>query len=46
LFQVVHNGLVDMRWSGRTAAMRLEALVDADFTVGRTRIVMQGAGKR
>jgi hypothetical protein len=46
LFQVVHNGLVDMRWSGRTAAMRLEALVDADFAVGRTRLLMQQAGKR
>jgi hypothetical protein len=35
-----------MRWSGRTAAMRLEALVDADFAVGRTRLLMQQAGKR
>jgi hypothetical protein len=46
LFTVVHDGLMDMRWSGRTAAMRMEALTDGDFTVGRPRLLMKPAGKR
>jgi hypothetical protein len=46
LFTVVHNGLMDMRFSGRTAAMRMEALFDADFAVGRPRLIIQPAGRR
>jgi hypothetical protein len=46
LYTVVHNGLMDMRWSGRTAQMRVEPLYDGDFAIGRPRLVMKPGGKR
>jgi hypothetical protein len=45
-YTVVHNGLMDMRWSGRTAQMRMDALYDGDFTIGRPRLIMKPGGKR
>jgi hypothetical protein len=46
LYTAVHDGLMDMRWSGRTAQMRVEALADGDFAVGRPRLIMKPGGKR
>ncbi|HEY2417530.1 MAG TPA: hypothetical protein VGH84_06395 [Steroidobacteraceae bacterium] len=46
LYTVVHDGLMDVRFSGRSVQMRVEALKDGDFAVGRVRLVMTPAGKR
>jgi hypothetical protein len=46
LYTVMHNGLMDMRWSGRTVQMRMEAQFDGSFTVGRPRLVTKAAGQR
>jgi hypothetical protein len=46
LYTVVSNGLMDMRWSGRTAQMRVEPLYDGDFAIGRPRLIIKPAGKR
>jgi hypothetical protein len=46
LYTVVHDGLMDMRFSGRTCQMRMAALADGDFAVGRPRLLMKPAGKR
>jgi hypothetical protein len=46
LYTAVHDGLMDMRWSARTARMRMQAIVDADFSVGRPRLKMASAGYR
>jgi hypothetical protein len=46
LYSVVHNGLMDVRFSGRSVAMRVEALLDGDFAIGRPRLLMGAAGRR
>jgi hypothetical protein len=46
LYTHIHNGLMDVRFSGRSVRMRLEATQDATFTVGRTRLDLVKAGKR
>ena len=46
LYTVIHGGLMDMRWSGRSARMRVEALSDAPFAIGRPRLEMRAGGRR
>jgi hypothetical protein len=45
-YTVVHNGLVDVKLSGRSVLLRLEAMLDGEFTVGRPRLVISPAGLR
>ena len=42
----VHNGLVDVRFSGRSVRMRIEAVADVPFSVGRPRLVIRQGGRR
>lgn len=46
LYTVVHNGLMDVRFSGRSVRMRLEALTDTPFAIGKTRLQMKQGGTR
>jgi hypothetical protein len=46
LYSDVHGGLVDVRFSGRSIRMRLEALADGPFAVGRTRLEIRQGGRR
>ena len=46
LYTVIHNGLMDVRFSGRTVRMRLEATADTTFGVGRPRLEIRPAGRR
>jgi hypothetical protein len=47
LYTVAHDdGLFDVRFSGRSVRMRIEALRDVAFAVGKTRLVMTKAGMR
>ena len=46
LHTVTHGGLMDLRFSGRSVRMRLEALVDEPFAVGRPRLEMRAGGRR
>jgi hypothetical protein len=46
LYSQVNNGLIDVRFSGRTATMRMEPTADGEFTVGRPRLIIKPAGKR
>lgn len=46
LYTVIHRGLMDMRFSGRSIRMRAEALVDAPFGVGKTRLNIRPGGSR
>jgi hypothetical protein len=46
LYTEVHNGLMDTRFSGRSVRMRLEAILDGPFTVGRPRLQMRQGGSR
>jgi hypothetical protein len=46
LYTVVHDGLMDVRFSGRSVQMRVEALIDNEFTIGRPRLLMKPAGMR
>jgi hypothetical protein len=46
LYTSIHGGLMDMRWSGRTAQMRMQAVQDGMFSVGRPRLDMKPAGTR
>jgi hypothetical protein len=46
LYQAVHGGLMDVRWSGRSTRMRIEALVDGPFALGRLRLEMRAGGRR
>ena len=41
-----HNGLVDIRFSGRSVRMRIEALADIQFSVGRPRLIIRQGGRR
>jgi hypothetical protein len=46
LYTAIHNGLMDMRFSGRTARMRMEATADGPFAVGRPRLEVKQGGRR
>ena len=46
LHTVVHAGLVDLRFSGRHIRMRMEALTDGPFAVGRPRLQVRKGGRR
>jgi hypothetical protein len=46
LYSTLHDGLIDIRFSGRSARMRMQALVDGEWTVGRPRLLMKRAGAR
>jgi hypothetical protein len=46
VYTVIHNGLMDMRFSGRSVRMRLEAQADGPFAVGKTRLEMRQGGRR
>jgi hypothetical protein len=46
LYTAVHGGLMDLRFSGRSVRMRMEALVDTGFAVGRPRLEMRIGGSR
>ena len=46
LYTVVHDGLMDVRFSGRHIRMRIEALEDEPFAVGRPRLSIRKGGRR
>jgi hypothetical protein len=46
LYTAVHGGLLDIRFSGRSVRMRMEALIDGPFAVGRPRLEMKAGGRR
>ena len=46
LHTVTHGGLMDLRFSGRHVRMRMEALVDEPFAVGRPRLAVRKGGRR
>ncbi len=46
LFSEVHGGLMDVRFSGRSMRMRMEATADGPFAVGRPRLEMRPGGRR
>lgn len=46
LYTVTHNGLMDMRFSGRSIRMRMEALQDGPFAIGRPRLEVRKGGRR
>ena len=46
LYTAIHNGLVDCRFSGRTARMRIEALNDQPWALGKPRLVVRKGGRR
>lgn len=46
LYTQIHNGLMDTRFSGRSVRMRIEALADMPFGVGRTRLGKVQGGSR
>jgi hypothetical protein len=46
LYTVIHDGLMDVRFSGRSVRMRMEAMADEPFAVGRPRLEMRAGGRR
>lgn len=46
LYTEVHDGLMDVRFSGRTTRMRLEALRDENWAMGRPRLDLRTGGRR
>jgi hypothetical protein len=46
LYTEIHDGLMDVRFSGRSVRMRMEAMVDGAFAVGRPRLDMKPGGPR
>ena len=42
----IHGGLMDVRFSGRIVRMRMEALLDVPFALGRPRLEMRIGGQR
>jgi hypothetical protein len=46
LFTEIHGGLMDIRFSGRSVRMRVEATGDGPFAIGRPRLDMVPGGKR
>ena len=45
-YTVTHNGLLDVRFSGRVARIRLEALTDEPWAIGRPKLVVRPGGRR
>jgi hypothetical protein len=46
LYTAIHGGLMDVRFSGRSVRMRMEALADEPWAVGRPRLEMRPGGRR
>jgi hypothetical protein len=46
LYTAMHEGLLDVRFSGRSVRMRVEALKDAPFALGRPRLDIRQGGRR
>ena len=46
LYTEIHAGLMDVRFSGRCTRMRIEAVNDGPWSIGRTRLLMKGGGSR
>jgi hypothetical protein len=46
LYTVWHEGLLDVRLSGRSVRMRIEATADGPFALGRTRLLLKSGGRR
>jgi hypothetical protein len=46
LYTETHGGLMDVRFSGRHVRMRMEALADEPFAVGRPRLSIRKGGRR
>jgi len=46
LYTEVHGGLLDVRFSGRHIRMRIEALEDEPFAIGRPRLQVRRGGRR
>jgi hypothetical protein len=46
VYSVVHDGLVDIRFSGRTARMRIEGTRDEPWALGRIRLELRQGGRR
>jgi len=46
LYTVRHDGLLDVRFSGRHIRMRMEALKDGPFAVGRPYLQIRKGGRR
>jgi hypothetical protein len=46
LYTVVHDGLMDVRFSGRSVRMRLEGTADTAWALGRTRLETRLGGRR
>lgn len=46
LYTEIHNGLMDVRFSGRSVRMRMEATKDGPFAVGRPRLDIRPGGRR
>ena len=46
LYTVLHDGLMDVRFSGRSTRMRIEATRDGPFAIGKMRLVMRPGGRR
>jgi hypothetical protein len=46
LYTVEHGGLIDVRFSGRSTRMRIEALADGPWAIGRSRLDIRKGGRR
>ena len=46
LYTEIHDGLMDVRFSGRSVRMRMEAMADEPWAVGRPRLEMKAGGRR
>ena len=46
LYTVIHDGLMDVRFSGRSVRMRTEATADGPWAIGRPRLDMKPGGSR
>ena len=46
LYTETHGGLMDIRFSGRSVRMRMVALIDGPFSVGRPRLEVRAGGRR
>lgn len=46
LYSQIDNGLMDMRFSGRSVRMRMQAIADGPWAVGRPRLEIRQGGRR
>lgn len=46
LYTTIHNGLIDTRVSGRSVRVRVEAVADTNWELGKPRLLIQPAGSR